>query len=36
VIPPHVPHGGAAGSQGCTVIDVFTPPRAGIVALMAP
>ena len=34
VIPPHVPHGGTAGPQGCTVIDVFTPPRAGIVALM--
>src|SRR3954467_5817853 len=34
VIPPHVPHGGAAGPEGCTVIDVFTPPRAGIVALM--
>ena len=34
VIPPHVPHGGAAGPQGCTVVDVFTPPRAGIVALM--
>jgi quercetin dioxygenase-like cupin family protein len=36
VIPPHVPHGGTAGPQGCTVIDVFTPPRAAIVALMAP
>src|SRR3954464_14512965 len=35
VIPPHVEHGGVAGPQGCTVIDVFTPPRAGIVALMA-
>jgi len=34
VIPPHVPHGGTAGSEGCTVIDVFTPPRAGIVARM--
>ena len=34
VIPPHVPHGGVAGPQGCTVIDVFTPPRAGIVDLM--
>ncbi|HEX3277501.1 MAG TPA: cupin domain-containing protein [Thermoleophilaceae bacterium] len=34
VIPPHVPHGGTAGPQGCTVIDVFTPPRAGIVSLM--
>jgi quercetin dioxygenase-like cupin family protein len=36
VIPPHAEHGGVAGPQGCTVIDVFTPPRAGIVSLMAP
>ena len=35
VIPPNVEHGGVAGPQGCTVVDVFTPPRAGIVALMA-
>jgi quercetin dioxygenase-like cupin family protein len=35
VIPPHVPHGGTAGPEGCTVVDVFTPPRAGIVRLMA-
>jgi quercetin dioxygenase-like cupin family protein len=35
VIPPHVPHGGVAGPEGCTVIDVFTPPRAGIVAQMS-
>ena len=35
VIPPHVPHGGSAGPEGCTVVDVFTPPRAGIVRLMA-
>jgi len=35
VIPPHVPHGGEAGAEGCTVVDVFTPPRAGIVRLMA-
>jgi quercetin dioxygenase-like cupin family protein len=35
VIPPHVPHGGHAGPGGCTVIDVFTPPRAGIVQAMA-
>ena len=34
VIPPHVPHGGAAGPEGCTAIDVFTPPRAAIVARM--
>ena len=35
VIPPHVPHGGHAGPEGCTAIDVFTPPRAGIVDAMA-
>jgi quercetin dioxygenase-like cupin family protein len=35
VIPPHVPHGGAAGPEGCQVLDVFTPPRAAIVGLMA-
>jgi quercetin dioxygenase-like cupin family protein len=34
VIPPHVPHGGHAGPEGCTAIDVFTPPRAGIVDAM--
>jgi quercetin dioxygenase-like cupin family protein len=36
VIPPHVPHGGQAGPEGCTAIDVFTPPRAGIVQAMSP
>jgi quercetin dioxygenase-like cupin family protein len=36
VIPPHVPHGGSSGPEGCTVLDVFTPPRAAIVRLMAP
>jgi len=35
VIPPHVPHGGEAGPEGCVVVDVFTPPRAAIVSLMA-
>ena len=35
VIPPHVPHGGAAGPEGCTAVDVFTPPRAGILRAMA-
>jgi quercetin dioxygenase-like cupin family protein len=34
VIPPNVPHGGVAGHEGCTVLDVFTPPRAAIVDLM--
>jgi quercetin dioxygenase-like cupin family protein len=34
VIPPHVPHGGDSGPEGCTVLDVFSPPRAAIVGLM--
>ncbi|WP_255325445.1 cupin domain-containing protein [Candidatus Solirubrobacter pratensis] len=35
VIPPHVEHGGAAGPEGCNALDVFTPPRAGILELPA-
>jgi quercetin dioxygenase-like cupin family protein len=35
VIPPNVRHGGVAGPEGCQVLDVFTPPRAAIVGLMA-
>jgi quercetin dioxygenase-like cupin family protein len=35
VIPPDVEHGGYAGPEGCELVDVFTPPRAGIVALMS-
>jgi quercetin dioxygenase-like cupin family protein len=35
VIPPHVIHGGASGPEGCEVLDVFTPPRAAILGLMA-
>ena len=34
VIPPNVEHGGFAGPQGCQALDVFTPPREGIVRLM--
>jgi len=34
VIPPHVPHGGVAGPEGCEALDVFTPPRDGIVQAM--
>jgi quercetin dioxygenase-like cupin family protein len=34
VIPPHVEHGGAAGPEGCSALDVFTPPRAAIARLM--
>jgi quercetin dioxygenase-like cupin family protein len=35
VIPPNVPHGGFAGPEGCRALDVFTPPRAGIVSHMS-
>ncbi len=35
VIPPFVPHGGTSGPDGCEALDVFTPPRAGIVDAMA-
>ena len=35
VIPPNVRHGGLAGPEGCKALDVFTPPRAAIVSLMA-
>jgi quercetin dioxygenase-like cupin family protein len=35
VIPPNVRHGGVAGPEGCQALDVFTPPRAAIVSLMA-
>jgi len=34
VIPSHVPHGGSAGPDGCELIDVFTPPRQGIIDAM--
>lgn len=27
VAPANVPHGATAGSEGCEVLDVFTPPR---------
>ena len=33
--PPGVPHGLVAGSEGCIVIDVFSPPRAAILELLA-
>ena len=35
VIPPHVPHGGVGGPAGAVAIDVFSPPRAGIVRAMS-
>ena len=27
---PRVPHGAIAGPEGATVLDAFTPPRAGV------
>jgi len=33
--PPGVPHGAQAGSEGCVIIDAFSPPREQIVKLLA-
>lgn len=30
VIPPNVPHGASTSEETCVVIDVFSPPRAGL------
>ncbi|MHB8510954.1 MAG: cupin domain-containing protein [Actinomycetota bacterium] len=27
---PNVPHGAIAGADGCTIIDVFSPPREAV------
>ena len=27
---PNVPHGATAGQEGCTIIDLFSPPRAAV------
>jgi quercetin dioxygenase-like cupin family protein len=35
VIPPNVRHGGGSGPEGCEVLDVFSPPRAAIMSLIA-
>ncbi|MCI2957349.1 cupin domain-containing protein [Agromyces atrinae] len=35
VAPPWVPHGGVAGPDGCTIVDLFSPPRAAFVAQLA-
>ena len=35
VIPPHVPHGAVSGPDGCEALDVFTPPRAGILEALS-
>lgn len=36
VIPPWVAHGGRTHDQGCLELDVFTPPRAQLLALLQP
>ena len=33
VIPGNIPHNAVAGADGCTVVDVFSPPRADWEAL---
>jgi quercetin dioxygenase-like cupin family protein len=33
--PPGVPHGAHALDEGCVIIDVFAPPKAEIVTLLA-
>jgi quercetin dioxygenase-like cupin family protein len=33
--PPGVPHGATAGTEGCVVVDAFSPPREQIRALLA-
>jgi quercetin dioxygenase-like cupin family protein len=32
--PPGVPHGARTGDEPCTVIDVYSPPRAALLALL--
>ncbi len=32
-VPPHLPHGGRTHSEGCVVLDVFTPVREDYAAL---
>jgi quercetin dioxygenase-like cupin family protein len=34
VIPPNVPHEARAGAEGCLQVDVFHPPRKGILEAM--
>lgn len=34
VIPPNVPHGARTYDTSCLEIDVFSPPRAGLLELM--
>ncbi len=34
VLPPNTEHGGYVSEQGCTVIDIFCPPRPDYVAKM--
>jgi quercetin dioxygenase-like cupin family protein len=34
VIPPDVPHGAVTGEERCVTLDVFSPPRQGLRALV--
>ena len=33
--PPGAPHGATAMSEGCVIIDAFSPPRAQVVEMMS-
>lgn len=33
--PPGAPHGARAHENGCLIVDVFSPPRAGLQELLA-
>lgn len=35
LFPPHVPHSGRTLDESCRLIDVFSPPRTGVNALLA-
>lgn len=34
VVPPNVPHGARTHDSGCVEVDVFSPPRQALLALM--
>lgn len=31
-VPPHTPHGGCTGAEGCRLLESFTPPREDYLA----
>jgi quercetin dioxygenase-like cupin family protein len=35
VVPPNVPHAGTTGTESCRLIDIFAPPRTGLLDVIA-